>query len=635
MNAKRQIPEGFIVNRPIVWITLIAICAIVGISYANFNPRIMDDEPLNQPLYEVQQGPLTISISVAGTIQAREKEIIKNELEGQSTILYLIPEGTKVKTGDLLVELDASTLQDNLIDQSIAVQNAEAAYINARENLAIVENQTQSDIDQAQLTYDFAKLDLMKYNEGEYPKLRDERLSEIKLKEEELSQAQETLRWSEILYKEKYLSQTVYQKDELAANRTQIQLDLAKADLQLLEEYEQKRQVEQLTSDVKQAEMALERTKRQASANIVQASAELQAKLSEYDRQKGKLTKLEDQISKAKIYAPKDGLVVYATSVRQGWRGNDEPLDEGQQVRERQELIHLPTTSSYVAEVKIHESNLEKIRLNMPVVINIEALPGKTYYGRVGTIAPLPDAQSVFMSPDLKVYNTQIFIDGSGEDLRSGMSCLADIVIAQFTDATYVPVQSVLRIGGNPTVYVAKGRELEQRVVELGPDNNRMIQIAGGLSKGEKVLLTPPLSAAAITDEEKKQQLVEIPEMADVENPAADPRPVPQSQDTIGNGSSDAAPRSPEGIEGPPREGGRRNGGNRADMSPEEREAARQRFQNMTPEEREAMRQRFQNMSPEEREAMRRQRGGGEGRGGRGRGNSGSGDAGGEGGDNS
>jgi len=59
-----------------------------------------------------------------------------------------------------LVELDASGLMDQKIDQQIKVQNAEAAFISARENLAVVENQAQSDMDKAELSYSFAKEDL-------------------------------------------------------------------------------------------------------------------------------------------------------------------------------------------------------------------------------------------------------------------------------------------------------------------------------------------------------------------------------------------------------------------------------------------------------------------------------------------
>lgn len=608
--------EAFISNRPSVWLLLIIACVAIAGGYMFFSSSIADSNTLDVPVYEVKKGPLTVSEQLAGTIQAKDKVVIVSELEGQSTILYLIPEGTKVKKGELLVELDSSSLQDNLVDQSIAVQNAEAGYINARENLAIVESQSQSDIDQAQLTFDFASLDLQKYKEGEYPKLLDERNSAIKLQEEELSQAKETLRWSDILYKEKYLSQTVYQKDELAANRSQIQLDLAKADLQLLEDYEYKRQIEQLKSDLKQSEMALERTKRQANASIVQASAELQAKLSEFERQKGKMTKLEDQIKKAKIYAPQEGLVVYATSVRQRRFGNDEPLEEGRTVREREELIHLPTTASYIAEVKIHESSLEKINVGLPVAITIDALPGKTYYGRVSVIAPLPDSQSFFSNPDLKVYNSQVLIDGDGEDLRSGMSCQCEIIVSQFEDTTYIPVQAVLSIGGQPTVFVMNGNVMEKRDVEIGPDNNRLIQIASGLKEGEKVVLTPPLAAAEVSNDEKNQKLIDIPEIQEI-TPAptsAQRRANQEQQDGQGrrggrpDGPADGGPPG-AGIGGPDGSGG----GQRPNFSPKQMEEMRKRFENMTPEQREEMRKRFQNRGGGQAGGSEpRQRGGGQ-----------------------
>ncbi|MBZ0257200.1 efflux RND transporter periplasmic adaptor subunit, partial [bacterium] len=455
------------------------------------------------------------------------------------------------------------------------------------------------------------------------PKLLDERNSAIKLQEEELSQAKETLRWSEILYKEKYLSQTVYQKDELAANRSQIQLDLAKADLQLLEDYEYKRQIEQLNSDLKQAEMALERTKRQANASIVQASAELQAKLSEYERQKGKMAKLEDQIDKAKIYAPQEGLVVYATSVRQRRFGNDEPLEEGRTVREREELIHLPTTASYIVEVKIHESSLEKIKIGLPVAITIDALPGKTYYGRVSVIAPLPDSQSFYSNPDLKVYNSQVLIDGDGADLRSGMSCQCEIIISQFEDTTYIPVQAVLSIGGQPTVFVMNGNEMEQRAVEIGPDNNRLIQIESGLEEGEKVVMTPPLAAAEVSNDEKNQKLIDIPEIQEI-------TPAPTREDRRNNqeqqdGQGRRGER-PDGAAagGPPGAGFGGPGGPEGGQRPsaEQMEEMRKRFENMTPEQREEMRKRFQNRSggqpgggePGQRGGGQRGDGGGQGR---------------------
>ena len=86
----------------------------------------------DSPTYQVKRGPLTISFVESGTIKARDQIILKNEVEGKTSITYVISEGTRVKKGDLLIELDVSTLEDQKIDREISVQNTEAAYISAK-----------------------------------------------------------------------------------------------------------------------------------------------------------------------------------------------------------------------------------------------------------------------------------------------------------------------------------------------------------------------------------------------------------------------------------------------------------------------------------------------------------------------
>ncbi len=63
-----------------------------------------------------------------------------------------------------------------------------------------------------------------------------------------------------------------------------------------------------------------------------------------------------------------------------------------------------------------------------------DAIPGQVFMGRVSKIAPLPDAQSAWLNPDLKVYPTQIHLDGSHPELRTGMNCQAEIIVEQHTD---------------------------------------------------------------------------------------------------------------------------------------------------------------------------------------------------------
>jgi HlyD family secretion protein len=154
-----------------------------------------------------------------------------------------------------------------------------------------------------------------------------------------------------------------------------------------------------------------------------------------------------------------------------------------------------------LAEIKIHESVLNKARVGLQVRVTTDGLPGKVFPGKLEKIAPLPDAQSVWLNPDLKVYNGEVYLMGDVSGLRSGMSCLAEIIIDRFEHALYVPVQAVFRMNGQPTVYVDGPDGPEARAIQIGMDNNRMVQVTQGLKEGERVSLIPPLDDAALSEE--------------------------------------------------------------------------------------------------------------------------------------
>lgn len=444
--------------------------------------------------YTVERAPLSITLVESGTIKSRDQYVVKNEVEGRTSIIYVIDEGSIVEQGELLIELDSSELQDRLVDQQIQVENSEADYVSASENLEVVKIQTQSNMSKAELDNQFAIEDKQKYLEGEWPKELMEAETDVTLKDEELRRTTDSFNWSKRLYDEKYLSETEFRADELAMKRAQLQLALSQETIKLLRDFTHKRRIAELDSEIQQKALTLERVQRESSSDLIQAEARLRARDAELKRQQDRLRKIEDQITKTKIYAPAKGMVVYATSSEFSWRGDTEPLDEGQEVRERQELIHLPTADSMMVQIQVHESSLGKVKIGQPVQIRIDALPESQYTGRVTKIAPLPDAQSVFMNPDLKVYDTSIMIDGAHPELRTGMSCKATILIEDHLDAIAVPLQAVVGRGSQSLVYVVSGNQATSREVKTGLDNKAMILITDGLRSGERVLLTPPLS---------------------------------------------------------------------------------------------------------------------------------------------
>ena len=444
----------------------------------------------------MRRGPLVVDLAEDGEIKPSQQLILKSEVEGRHSILYIVPEGSLVRAGDLLVELDVATTVDERINQEIAVTNAASALEMKREDLEIARNQAASDVELAEQDLAFAEEDLVKYEKGEYPNKLDEAKGSVALAEQELEQAKEKYEWSKKLHAEDFLSESELKSDELSWRHRELALATARGNLALLETYTHKRELAKLESDVRQKRAALERARRKAASSILQEESALRAKEGEFNRQKQKLDKLAEQIDKAKIVAPMAGQVIYSTSNQRPWE-NNEPLKEGVEVWERRDLIILPTADTFVASTVVRESALKSLATGMPVRVTCDAVPGTVFEGTLSKIAPMPDNGRRWMNPDIKEYPAEVRIEGGVGELKNGMGCRVRILLAEYDDAVSVPVQCVVRAGGAPFVWVKTPRGPERRAVEVGLDNNRFVRILAGLEGGEEVLLAPPLEHAA------------------------------------------------------------------------------------------------------------------------------------------
>ena len=438
----------------------------------------------------VQRGSLRIGVVETGNLEAANSVEIKCELEGSSTILYLIEEGTKVEPGDLLVELDATSLLDRKVSQEITVQNAEGNYVKAEQNLAIQKSQNESDIAIAERTLEFALKDKQKYLEGDWPQQRQAAADEILLSEEELTRAADKLRWSQDLAEKGFLTRTELEADQLALQRSEIKLSQSQRALELLEQFDYPRQVRALEADVEEAERELERVKLQADARLVDFEANVRSTKATFDLETDQLARYVEQLAKSQIFAPNAGLIVYARSGDR--RGSDDPIAEGTTVRERQSIITIPSSDEMVVEAKLHESVVQQVEIGQPAIVRVDALPGREFKGVVTFKAVLPDNNSWWANPNLRVYRAEVEISNPAPEMRPGMSCSVEVVVAELEDAVHVPVQAIVVSGGSPVCFVSEGGAVEMREVEVGLYNNTWVEVTTGLDGGETVLLSPP-----------------------------------------------------------------------------------------------------------------------------------------------
>jgi len=469
--------------------------------------------------FQVRRGPLRFSVSETGTLQAERMERIRSRVQQMVSILYIVPEGTyiteeDVRQGKVLVELDSSELQERYTRQQITVESAAAALTKAKEDYQIQLNQNESNIRAAELNLKFARMALESYvgeklagqltpgsdfsRLGYHPDLGGSALqrkiqleSNVRLAEEEVQRAKDKVEWTRRLLEKKYVTANELAADELALKRRQAELEQSKLALELFLRYELPEQVERRVADCHERRLAVERARGEAASEEAQARARLKSAESTYRLETEQLEKLRKQIDYATIRATRPGLVVYASST-DPWRRSSNPIEEGASVRERQEIIHLPDLSSMVAELKVHESVIEQIRPGQKAIITVDALPDVRLQGTVKEVANLPDPQRWLQ--DVKVYTTRVAIEGTHPSLRPGMSCRADITIAELEDALYVPVQAVTARGEQKVCYVQTPSGPQVRAVQVGLFDDKFVEIRSGLREGEPVLLNPPLT---------------------------------------------------------------------------------------------------------------------------------------------
>ncbi|MCL1919796.1 MAG: HlyD family efflux transporter periplasmic adaptor subunit [Kiritimatiellaeota bacterium] len=486
--------------------------AVVAIVLAVvFWTRKPNDETV--PTAKVKEGPLSISVTSSGSIQSRDKVILTSELEGNNTVIWVVDEGVRVAAGDLLLEFNSSDLLEKHKEQEIVVANAETAVIVTDERLGIVKGDCEAALLDAEVEQKLAKMEQEKYDEGDYPQQLRQFVADIALAEEEVERATEKLAGSQRLAEANFLTRTELQADELERKRKDINLEMARTKLDVLTNYTVHQQQAALEGRMRRADRALARVAWQNKATLRQVESELRARNREFERATNRLSELNFQISKSKIYAPTNGIILYASTVqisrRQWWV---RPLAVGGMAVQRQELIYIPLDSGMVVEVMIPEASLTKIGVGMPAKVKIDAFPGRVFNGQLVKIAILPDGQSAQLNPDLKLYKCEIECDFKELTIRPGMSCDVELIKETYEKALYIPVQCVVREEGKPVVYLNSGARWEPRVVEVGFDNNRMIHILDGLRPGEEVMLAPPIKEKGgkptPEDEQEKEEAV-------------------------------------------------------------------------------------------------------------------------------
>lgn len=177
------------------------------------------------------------------------------------------------------------------------------------------------------------------------------------------------------------------------------------------------------------------------------------------------------KLGETKLYAPMDGLV---------WQRK---LDPGTLVGPLGggAVVTIVAVDSLRVFVSVNERDAGLLSIDQEAHVEVDALPGKTYTGKVVRLAPAFD-------PTTRTLDAEVQLPNPGE-LRPGMYGRASIVLGIHHDATVVSVSAVQISNSARYVFVLVGDKVSRRAVTMGVDGGDFLELTEGVKPGEEVVI--------------------------------------------------------------------------------------------------------------------------------------------------
>jgi HlyD family secretion protein len=271
---------------------------------------------------------------------------------------------------------------------------------------------------------------------------------------------------------------------------------------------------------------------RQAEANS--ADRQIETSRMRMQQEQASLENAKYNLSKVRIEAPITGIIT-RRNIEEG-----ETVVVGTMNNAGTVLLTVADMSVIEAEVEVDETDIPTVQLGQPAKITIDAMPGKTFTGKVTEIgnSPIQPSSGAAASSSTQATNfkVKVTVDGEIPEVRPGFTCTAEITTATRAGAVSVPIQAttvremVVDKGGNIVreeqpkgaprrrtveaaelkpgqerkelegVFVVRDNKAQFVAVKTGIAGEKYFEVLSGLKEGDQVIVGPFSSVRELAD---------------------------------------------------------------------------------------------------------------------------------------
>lgn len=453
---------------------------------------------------------LRSTVTASGEVRPIQFMNLTSEVQGRIEEIY-VKEGQMVEKGEPLVRLDPNQLQSSTDAQIASLQAAQNETQVSRSQVTAAQNQLSQAIQGLNASQASVDTALQQVASARQQVVAAQ--TEIDRAQVDLNAANRELKRNEELLEKGVISRLVYDQSKDLVATTQVALRNAQARLksQQLSVNEAEARVKESRARANQQEVAVKDARR----GVETASFSADASVKRADQQAALLRGSRSQRDKTLQVAPINGVIAEIPSKVGTFAVAGLSTTA---------LLTIADMSTVNVEVKIDETEIDKVEVGQPAKIKVDAFGEREIVGEVRQKTPLAVGKSATSGGLSTNINTQeakefkVVIELKDlpkeiqDGLRPGMSATAVITTKTAEKVIAVPLQAVIEkkpdSSPSPTiqgdapqpsdkpktikgVYVLDGNKAKFIEVTTGITGESDIQITGGLSEGQEVITGP------------------------------------------------------------------------------------------------------------------------------------------------
>lgn len=521
-------------KKPGCWIAfaIVILLGVIGFAYMSMQRAMAEARKPKPVAQKVERGELKVQVIESGTIDAVRVVEVKSRVAGRVARL-LVEEGDRVSKGQLIAVIDPQETELRVEQDRAQLRGARSAV--ARTTIEIEQRRVAA---RARLDQALSRVAQLEKETGVQPALTrstiDGARSALSVATQALEQLVRVTQPNEKTAVATALDDARRQHEnaELEARRREellgrgfvserekqaadLDLSLARTRLRSAEErmarLASQQDLERRTAEerVRQARSELQRAeaggiqpdlKREELASARAALRDAQAGLRDVDAliqgraqtqaqvdQIGSVLRdSERQLGETEIRSPIDGVVTKKL------------IQEGELVASLSSfssgtpIVRVEDRSAMLVKMNINEIDVAKLRLGTKSEITIDAIPSKTFNGRVTKISPSSQTAANPGADPVVRYAVEVTLDGREESIKSGMTAKCTMIVLRKQNVLLLPSDYVGKDDEGrfimlPAASTDSKAKATRQAVQVGAETAAQAEIVSGAKEGQAV----------------------------------------------------------------------------------------------------------------------------------------------------